>query len=567
MVPVFNKTLLAAVILLIAAKTSFAANSGDILSFSVDENFDAVARTQVQSVLVKTSPNIYFFFEKEWWNSQTGARQEEILAKMDGLSVEFDNRIYPVLTSVFGQEWKPGIDGDPKITILFHAMKDGVAGYFRSVDEYVKIQSPDSNEKEMLYLPIAEIDSFRLKNFLAHELVHLITFNQKEKISGVQEDIWLNEARAEYASTILGYDSAYEGSNLQKRVKDFLGLPSDSLVEWQETKYDYGSANLFTQYLVDHYGISILTDSLKSKFAGIEAVNEALAKNGYKEKFPQIFTDWTIALAVNDCSLDSKYCYLSQNLKNIKINPPLNFLPLMGDSSLSVTNITKNWAGGWQKIIGGNGDLVFEFSSLPGLNFRVPYILAGKNGGQEVKFLEIDYKKQSGKIEIKGFGENYSSLTLIPSLQTKTAGFNGMEFTYPYTFSVAISGTAVQESQSLIQKLLAQIESLKKQIAALQNKIMAGRLECSSFNSNLYFAVQNKKEVSCLQEFLKSQGANIYPEGLVTGNFGALTKSAVIRFQEKHKDEILKPAGLAKGTGFVGILTRSKINKIVEAGF
>ena len=72
-------------------------------------------------------------------------------------------------------------------------------------------------------------------------------------------------------------------------------------------------------------------------------------------------------------------------------------------------------------------------------------------------------------------------------------------------------------------------------------------------------------QVKCLQQFLKSQGQEIYPEGLVTGNFLTLTKQAVIRFQEKYREEILAPLGLEKGTGFVGSMTRKKINNLINA--
>ena len=74
----------------------------------------------------------------------------------------------------------------------------------------------------------------------------------------------------------------------------------------------------------------------------------------------------------------------------------------------------------------------------------------------------------------------------------------------------------------------------------------------------------NNNDVKCLQEFLKNQGADIYLEGLVTGNFGVLTKNAVIKFQEKYMLEILSPLGLSQGTGYAGKSTRAKINQMIS---
>lgn len=533
------------------------AESGNYVNFSINSSFDLSERAQIQAVLVKTGSNLYFYVEKSWWDLQILQKRNEILANLDSLSAEFDSKIYPVLSSVFGQEWKPGVDGDNKIIILFHPMKTGVGGYFRSTDEYIKLQVPDSNEREMVYLPISEIESSRLKIFLAHEFVHLITFNQKDRLNGVQEEVWLNEARADYAQTILGYNDIYEGSNLQRRVKDFLEKPSDSLTEWQETKYDYAAADIFSHYLVDHYGINMLSDSLRFKLVGIASINEVLIKSGYKENFSQIFTDWTITMAINNCQVSLKYCYLNKNLANLRIGPSLNFLPLVGNSSLSVINVTKNWSGNWQKIIGGNGNLKLEFQSLPELDFKVPYIVFDKDNSYSVNFLQLD-KDEKGEINIKDFGIKYSSLVVLPSLQTKTSGFNGFEFTYPYNFTVSIT-REVEEEEVLIQKLLAQIEDLKKKIAALQ-KNPGGSSQnndlCFQLNGNLYFGVSGSSgNVKCLQHFLKNQGKEIYPEGLVTGYFGSLTRAAVIRFQNRY--------GIP-ATGFVGILTRTKINQLMK---
>jgi len=530
-----------------------AVSMGDLVNFNVNSNFESSGDFRVSASFIKSTASFNFFIEKKWWDSQIPSRQNEILNKLDILSLEFSNKIYPTLTSLFGTESKPGIDNDNKIAILFHPMREGAAGYFKSSDGYSKLQVPDSNEREMLYLSTSYINDSQLKVLLAHEFMHLVTFNQKDKLRGVSEEVWLNEVRADFASSIMGYDSIYDGSNLQKRVRDFLNSPSDSLTEWQERKSDYAVANLFTQYLVDHYGINILTDSLKSKLTGIESINEALLKSGAKENFSQIFTNWTIAIVINDCSINQRYCYLNSNLNSLKLNPSLIFLPLSGNSSLSSTNFTKNWSGNWQKIIGGSGDLHLDFSSSSSQNFQLPYIVYDKNNNYIVKYLKLD-KKGRGSIDIKDFGNSSSSLIIIPSLQSKISGFDGAELSYPYTFNITINGSAPKEDPILIQNLLAQIESLKKQIAALQGgSSLPPVVSGACINSNLYFGVSNYAEVSCLQAFLKAQGLGIYPEALVTGAFGNLTKLAVIRFQEKYQ---------IPNTGFVGPLTRAKINQL-----
>ncbi len=537
---------------------------GEKQSFFIDKNHDVSAREKITTVLVKSTTKVYFYVDESWWNFTS---QNDAYAAIDNLSSEFENTIYPGLTSKLGQEASPGIDGDKKVTILLHPMKEDSGGYFRSNDEYSKLQVTDSNEREMIYINANSIKSPIAKSLVAHEFTHLITFNQKNNTYGIQEDAWLNEARAEYAPTLLGYNDVYGGSYLEKRVQYFSEKPTGSMVDWQNTKYDYGRISLFVHYLVDQYGVNILVDSLHSPKTGIDSINYALQKNNSKEDFYQIFSNWVVAVLLNDCDYGSRYCYLDKNLKDFYLSASINFLPLTGTTTLTFADNTRLWSGNWYKIIGGGGGtLKFYFEGDSKASFKVTYIMRSQSGSYAVNSITLD-KSQKGEVIIKNFGKDVASLFVLPLLQNSaTAGSN------PHSFFWSVSITRDQDTASEIQKLQAIIDDLKQKIAAIKAgsglpqvpPVVSGSASCPALQNNLYFGLSNNKEVSCLQQFLASQGPQIYPEGFVTGNFGNLTRNAVIRLQEKYRSEILAPVVLSRGSGFVGILTRAKINALLK---
>ncbi|MDO8470613.1 MAG: peptidoglycan-binding protein [bacterium] len=553
--------LIAVIAILGFASQAEAFQVGETVSFIIDAEYDISSRQELQAQLAKISEHLAIYVEKSWWDQQTLFRQQQLLGSLNILSLEFESKTYPLLTSAYGSEWKPGVDGDEHVTALLHEMKTGVNGYFRTGDEYLKLQLPESNEREMVYLSLGSVEGPYGKSLLAHEFTHLITFNQKEKKFGVSEETWLNEMRAEYAPTFLGYNIPYEGSYLQARVQDFLKSPSDSLTEWRGQESDYGVATLFTHYLVDQYGMGVLIDSLHSEKIGIASLDEALLKNGFTEDFATMFSDWTLAVTLNDCSYGKRYCYLTKSLEGLRLYPTTNFLPLAGESMLSLSNVTKSWSGNWYRFIGGQGSLTLEFSSLKGLNFKVPYLIQNSDRTLSLQSLSLS-ASQTGKIMVPEFGTQHTALILVPSLQSRLSGFNGIEPAFTYSIKVSIKEEVPKNTEELMATLLSQIAQLQAEVARLRTQLKDPSSVSRTCSISESISMGSKgPQVQCLQEILKKEGSGIYPEGLVTGYFGSLTRQAVVRFQEKYSSEILFPLGLSQGTGFVGFSTRSKLNQ------
>ncbi|HDZ54751.1 MAG TPA: hypothetical protein ENI19_03010, partial [Candidatus Nealsonbacteria bacterium] len=126
-----------------------------------------------------------------------------------------------------------------------------------------------------------------------------------------------------------------------------------------------------------------------------------------------------------------------------------------------------------------------------------------------------------------------------------------------------ISEMTIEELKVKIVEISAKIAQLKAQIAQLLEKEVTEEIPANyRFIINLEYD-QTNDDVRYLQIFLKAQGQEIYPEGIVSGWFGPLTKKAVIRFQEKYALDILSHWGLTKGTGYVGPKTRVKMNEIL----
>lgn len=133
-------------------------------------------------------------------------------------------------------------------------------------------------------------------------------------------------------------------------------------------------------------------------------------------------------------------------------------------------------------------------------------------------------------------------------------------------FAVATPASAVtlQEMQNQIQFLLEQVKQLEIQnqtanvVGALTSSTT---IWCFDFRTNLDRGDKGTS-VAALHNALELEGLKINQQEKDQKSFGLSTGLAVINFQEKYQTEVLTPFELRKGTGYVGVATRAKLNQL-----
>lgn len=414
----------AAVLAAIFSFNSALADSlGESRVFNVDSYYDASGRTQITANLKYVSEHAYFYVENDYFNSLAAADQINFQNKLASIASDFDKTAYPKLVSVFGSEPNPGVDGDSKITVLMERMFQNAGGYFLNVNGYPKADAQDSNEREMVYLNAIHLASGNnTKSFLAHEFQHLISFNQKEKIRNISEEVWMNELRSEVAPTMSGYDDSYIGSNLESRSIKFFNNPYDSLIDWNQSVDDYASVNMFGQYLLGRFGETIFSKTAQNGKIGVASVDEALASLGKTEKFDDVFADFAVANFINDCAttpaagrISSVYCYSNPNLKSLKLSPKTTFAVSSGQSTV-LQDQAIYWSNrGYKFNYSAPADkktLVLKFDSEASANFSVPYVVKDRDGKNTAGVAALS--QGNGEISVADFGGGNSSVLIMP---------------------------------------------------------------------------------------------------------------------------------------------------------
>jgi hypothetical protein len=234
-------------------------------------------RRQIDARLRVQTPSIAIWIELGVWHD---------IRRLEEAAEVFESQIYPVVRAVFGPEWKPGIDNDPRVHVL-HArgLGENVLGYTSSLDEYPSVVYPLSNEAEMIVISAdrAEVGSSTYYALLARQFQRLVQWNQDRN-----EERWLKEGLAELAVALSGFEDKQSEQVFPKQ-------PDTSLIHWSPEESQRGAAFLFAAYFHQRFGdegTRVLTSEPQNGIRGIDA---ALGRLGSDLTFEDLFADWLAA--------------------------------------------------------------------------------------------------------------------------------------------------------------------------------------------------------------------------------------------------------------------------------
>ena len=300
-----------------------------------------------RAVLQLVTPNAYWFVEEGMGFSKFDLRQA---------ADQFESLI-PNLRSVFGTEWRPGIDDDPRI-VIFIGNIPGVGGYYSSNDEYPSSVSPYSNGHEIIYVN-SDPGSPSFISTLAHEFQHMIHWYQH-----ANQDVWINEGMSEYASELSGHIPL-------ETSKSFANNPDVQLSSWSSNPDDalshYGQSYRLMSYLAYRFGSDILRGIIRSKYPGLLALSETLSAYGYD--WTKVYSQWLIANLV-DIKGNKMFGYKFDQ-------PNVKYASL--DISSDLTADINQWGADYYKLPQNSSDYYVFFEADP----RVPLLPVLPKKGQK----------------------------------------------------------------------------------------------------------------------------------------------------------------------------------------
>ena len=268
---------------------------------------------EVTATLVTITEHAYF-----WMDNNLDIADDLV----DWAAVELEENYYPRVNHLFGQPWDPGIDGDSRFSILHLASVGNryELGYFSDQDEYPKLLFRDSNEQEIVYLNMEQlqIGSELYYGTLIHELQHLFQWNQDKN-----EVTWFNEGMSQLAELYVGLGTV--------NPDPYLEQPHIRLDRWSYDDHvidaHYGASFLFMTYLWEQLGEAGIYELVRHPANGLIAVRSVLHALQPDRTLEDFMADWAVANFLDDPFAGDRYAYARLDLPHAALQARVNELP------------------------------------------------------------------------------------------------------------------------------------------------------------------------------------------------------------------------------------------------
>jgi len=394
---------------------------GDSLTFFT-YNYKTISYDKTVALCRYQSEETYIFVgDKEWESEQVTdanvqAFKQAFEERTPPGSIDPNAGIRAILKQTFGPA--PNKSGDGHIYVLIYNIIDAgnpdayVAGYFSPNDQG---NGSYSNRKDLLYIdcnPANPGSSDVLRN-VAHELQHLLHYGA-DRDEDLYGGTWVNEGASEYASVICGY-------SLRSPSK-YLNNPGRSLLTFDyndNSLIDYEKVALWTYYLGEKFGPSLIGQIVRQPENSVEGVRAALQAKALSLSFEELFSNFVVANYLNQPDLDAQGYY---GYRTITLPP---FAPSGDFGSYPIDSQTKTlpaFSSHYIRFYGQDSTATLTLTSLRPADTRALILKIA----DQPKVEKLDFDSQ-GKTStsLKAIGRSVKNLVLTA---VSLAGVNTLAY-------------------------------------------------------------------------------------------------------------------------------------------